>query len=251
MQLLRELLQRIHAGETNFDPASHSEEDIENFQRVANRLLEAKNRNLIHDVKMMKSSSRGRLYFETAIVIGGLTFQGEQFLEASATAAPEKHVPQEGHNSLDIFISHASEDRDSAESLINLLRSALPVDPTRIRCTSVQGYRLPAGSSFNDQLRAEVFESTALVALLSPASLQSTYTLFELGARWGAGKYLAPILIKETSVQLLQQPLSSLNAVSSNSESDVSQLLSDLAKALNMQAHPFHSYASALQAFCR
>lgn len=247
MQLLRETLERVRAGETNFEPASTSEKDIEDFQKVANRLLEAKNQGLLHDVKIMKESSSGKLYFRVALVLGGLTFQGEKFLEEQPSITGQKN---ENGVTLDIFISHCTDDSDVAENFTNLLRAALPIDPTRIRCASVDGYRLPAGSSVNDQLRSEVFESTVLIALLSPASLNSIYTLFELGARWGAQKYLAPILIRGTEVGALEQPLSSLNAIASSSEPDVSQLLVKVAELLKIQVYPYHYYSSSLHSFC-
>ncbi|RYZ63694.1 MAG: toll/interleukin-1 receptor domain-containing protein, partial [Proteobacteria bacterium] len=149
-----------------------------------------------------------------------------------------------------VYFYSVTNDRAIAEGFITLLRSALKIDPTRIRCTSVEGFRLPAGSSFNEQLRSEVFESTVLVALLSPASLASIYTLFELGARWGAQKYLAPILIRGTNANDLRQPLSSLNAISSASETDISQLLATFAQLLKVEAFPHHSYAVQLRSFC-
>lgn len=247
MQLLRETLERVRAGESNFEPASDSESDVLDFQKVANRLLQAKQQGLIHDVKFMKDSTRGKLFFRVAIVLGGLTFQGERFLES------DSHVEQRKTKeavTLDIFISHSTEDQEVASGFISLLRAALPIDPTRIRCTSVEGFRLPAGSSFNEQLRSEVFDATVLVALLSASSLGSMYTLFELGARWGAQKYLAPILVRGTEVAALKQPLSSLNAISARSETDVSQLIDQIAELLDVEAFPYRSYAVALRAFC-
>jgi hypothetical protein len=195
----------------------------------------------------MKDSAQGKLFFRVAIVLGGLTFQGEKFLES---APPVEQSTTTSAITLDIFISHSTEDREVASRFINLLRAALPIDPTRIRCTSVEGFRLPAGASFNEQLRSEVFGATVLVALLSASSLGSMYTLFELGARWGAQKYLAPILVRDTEVATLKQPLSSLNAISSRSESDVSQMVDKIAEQLNVKAFPYHSYAVALRAFC-
>jgi hypothetical protein len=249
MELLKDILERVWSGETKFIPASNSEEDIRSFQKVANRLMEAKQNNLIHDVQIHKDSSRGQQYSDIAIVVGGLTFQGEKYLESNSSKPPKFTI--ESENSLDIFISHSSEDQAIAASFISLLRLALPLDPDRIRCTSVDGHRLPAGASFNEQLRAEVFESITLVALLSPASLQSVFTLFELGARWGAQRFLAPVLVRGASVNSLQQPLASLNAVSSNSEADISNLLVTLANHIKIQAFPYHSYASALHEFCQ
>ena len=57
---------------------------------------------------------------------------------------------------IQLFISHSSADVDVAAALIDLLRSALNLPATAIRCTSVDGYRLPGGADTNAQLRREV-----------------------------------------------------------------------------------------------
>jgi hypothetical protein len=87
-----------------------------------------------------------------------------------------------------LFISHSSGDLAIIEPLVGLLRSALAISPDSLRCTSLDGYRLPGGASIDEQLRREVHDAEAFVGLISHRSLQSMYVLFELGARWGAGK---------------------------------------------------------------
>ena len=87
-----------------------------------------------------------------------------------------------------LFISHSSKDLEVVRALIYLFRSALAISPEEIRCTSLEGYRLPAGASVDEKLRQEVHEAKVFIGLISYNSLQSIYVVFELGARWGAGK---------------------------------------------------------------
>ena len=250
MQLFREVLERVAAGERAFKPADESAAAFGEFQLIANRLIEAKNKGFIHDLKVMKTNDRSRGGIAIAMVVGGLTFPGEQFLAAPPVVPtpPPKAPPVDA--SLEIFISHCSEDSDAAASFISFLRAALPVDPGKIRCTSVEGYRLPAGSSFNEQLRREVFESKVFVALLSEKSMSSTYVLFELGARWGAEKYMAPVMIKGASSASLKQPISALHSIGCSSVSDVSGLAEHVGKLLELPIHPYGVYAGALNSFC-
>ena len=95
---------------------------------------------------------------------------------------------------LDIFISHSSRDENLAEKLIALIRSALNISAEKIRCTSLNGFRLPAGTTTNERLRKEIHDSKAFIALITPNSLKSMYVLFELGARWGAEKPMVPLI---------------------------------------------------------
>jgi hypothetical protein len=120
-----------------------------------------------------------------------------------------------------IFISHSSTNGQIAEYFVELLRSALPLKSEDIRCTSVDGYKLPAGAISDDQIKQEIFESPAFIALLSPTSMHSIYVMFELGARWGAKKYLAPIMVSGLMIEDLKPPLSAIHAISGTSDADV------------------------------
>jgi hypothetical protein len=132
---------------------------------------------------------------------------------------------------LDVFISHSSRDAELAKAIVELLRSALSLPAERIGCTSVAGYKLPIGADTNDQLRRETVEARVLLGLITEVSVESAYVLFELGARWGARRYLAPLMGAGRGAELLAGPLSGLNALSCSRE-DLFQLVSDLAGEL-------------------
>ena len=107
-----------------------------------------------------------------------------------------------------------------------------------IRCTSVDGYRLPAGISTDQQLKSEIHDSKVLIGLISPSSISSYYVLFELGARWGANKPLIPLITNKKGAELLKGPLQGINALNTNSEAQLFQLVSDLEKLLNIRSDP-------------
>ncbi len=111
-----------------------------------------------------------------------------------------------------VFISHSSSDKGFAEALIELLKAAFNLPPAEIRCTSVDGYRLPAGAVTDEQLRDEIHNSTAFIALLSESSIQSTYVMFELGARWGLRLHLVPLIAPNCDSRIIEGPLRAVNA---------------------------------------
>jgi hypothetical protein len=59
---------------------------------------------------------------------------------------------------------------------------------------SIDGYRLPGGADTDIQLRQEVHEADAFIGVISSHSISSLYVAFELGARWGAGRPLIPLI---------------------------------------------------------
>jgi hypothetical protein len=146
-----------------------------------------------------------------------------------------------------LFVSHSSNDARFVELLVDLLRNALNLSAADIRCTSLDGYRLPGGADVARQLRQEVAEAPAFVALISSSSLKSVYTVFELGARWGTARPLIPLLAPGLRAQDLTPPLNNLHALASDSRSQLHQLVSDVALDLNLTAESPTAYEKYLQ----
>jgi hypothetical protein len=146
---------------------------------------------------------------------------------------------------LEVFISHSSEDTDLAKALIEVLRIALMIPASSIRCTSVDGYRLPGGADSDVTIRQEVRSARCFVGLITPTSWASAYVLFELGARWGADFPLLPLLAGIVPSKL-GGPLKGLNALSLTEEGQVDQLLEDVGRLLNRHLQPASSFRSKL-----
>ncbi|HEV7485451.1 MAG TPA: toll/interleukin-1 receptor domain-containing protein [Thermoanaerobaculia bacterium] len=146
----------------------------------------------------------------------------------------------------DIFISHSSKDSRLARALTALLRVSLHLRASQIRCTSVSGHKLRHGSETERTLRLEILQATAFIGLITTSSVESTYVLFELGARWVADKHLAPLLAKGAAAEMLRGPLSKYSALSCDTASDVHQLVQDLAAELRIAPEPPYSYQSEL-----
>lgn len=153
-----------------------------------------------------------------------------------------------GTSDLRVFLSHTSRDKELAAALVGLLRNALNLGSSAIRCTSVDGYRLPAGAHTDKQLRREVHEADSLIGIISEQSLRSLYVAFELGARWGAGKNLIPLLAPGTSARILSGPLAGINALSCGSPAQLHQLIFDLGKQLGIEPQPAAAFQGEIDA---
>jgi hypothetical protein len=148
---------------------------------------------------------------------------------------------------IDIFISHSSADKDIAAALIALLRSAIPsINPVRVRCTSVPGYRLPGGADTDDQLRQDMVDARVFVGLITAESIKSTYVLFELGARWGAGRQLTPLMAAGMPPGALRAPLDRLNAHSCGVPDHLHQLVDEISSKLGLDRVSPAIYSSAV-----
>ena len=145
-----------------------------------------------------------------------------------------------------VFISHSDDDVEIAKPLIALLRSALNLRSDDIRCSSVDGYRLPAGAPTDEILRREVDDAELFIGLITPNSMKSVYVLFELGARWGARKPMFPMLASGATWEHLEGPLSSINALDCSNRSQVEQFIEDAAKALEVHSDRPAAYSAAI-----
>jgi hypothetical protein len=66
--------------------------------------------------------------------------------------------------------------------------------------------------------------------------------LFELGARWGCGKHHIPLLARGAGADLLREPLKATNALRLGDESDVLQLVEDIASVLGRTSESPNSF---------
>src|SRR6476619_1149040 len=151
-------------------------------------------------------------------------------------------MPENATSEIEIFISHSSADMEIAAALVELIRAALNVAPAKIRCSSVDGYRLPGGAQTDQLLKKELRGAKAFIGLLTKESLASTYVLFELGARWGAEVQLTPLIAGPMEKKDLKAPLTVLNAHSCNNEAELYQLLEELGSALGSRLNNTASY---------
>jgi hypothetical protein len=178
-----------------------------------------------------------------ATVMLDLTPKGHDYLAglrlrsgSNTGTSPIGSTAPEGANpaSTEIFISHSKRDEALVAELIEILVTGLEIPRTKIRCTSIRGYELVAGSSIEFELREEINSSRLFFGLLTPNSLQSTYVLFEMGARWGIRKPWFLMFARGASVANLGGPLPAYHVAKSETEEDIIRMLEQVAKLLGV-----------------
>jgi hypothetical protein len=124
-----------------------------------------------------------------------------------------------------IFISHRHKDREIAKALIDLLESAFYIDPTDIRCTSVQGYMLTPGERTSEELRSNLAGAELVMGLLSPDTTESNYVLAELGAAWGRDVSTFPLLARGATYEDVPSPLNERHSISLETQENCLELI--------------------------
>ena len=153
--------------------------------------------------------------------------------------------------SIKVFVGHSAHDIRLVQCVIDLLRKALHLRSDQIRCTSVDGHRLPAGTQIDERLRVEVHDSELFIGIITPNSIRSVYFIFELGARWGAQKPMIPLLAAGATPEHLEGPLAGINALNSGEEGQIHQLVENAASYLGLKPHNPSSYVATIKDLVR
>jgi hypothetical protein len=163
-----------------------------------------------------------------------------QFQTALERTLPFQTKPERPH--ITVFISHSSKDKAVVRGIVDLIQSGLKIPGEEIRCTSLEGHRLPIGAHTEIQLREELIEAELFIGLVTPASVQSLYVMFELGARWGRSMHIAPLLACGFDSGRLKDPLRQLNTLSCDDKDQLIQLVDDLGKTSGRKAGAPQTY---------
>lgn len=171
------------------------------------------------------------------------------FCGRAALSAVQRASQQQRMRGVDVrvFISHSSQDFEVASLLVDLFQRALGLSSEDIRCTSVDGYGMPAGVTVDERLRDEVHEAELLIGVITPNSLKSAYVMFELGARWGAEKAMIPLLASGTTPSDMGGPLAGINALDGSKDAQVQQLLEESAGYLGVVPGRASTYTNMIR----
>jgi hypothetical protein len=134
-----------------------------------------------------------------------------------------------------IFVSHRHKEEPVAAALVGLLEAAFQIEPTDIRCTSVQPYALPPGERLSERLRGDVNGAELVIGLIGPDTADSRYVLFELGASWGRGVPTFPLLVRGANADSVPGPLAERISVSLSTEDNCMQLIDNVAEKTSLK----------------
>jgi hypothetical protein len=94
-----------------------------------------------------------------------------------------------------VFVSHATVDSELVEQFVDIILKSCGLTEDDIFVSSIPGMDLPAGCDLLAAVRAEVSDTTLVIAVITPTYPTRPVCLAELGAAWGVAGKLLPVLV--------------------------------------------------------
>jgi len=110
---------------------------------------------------------------------------------------------------MQIFVSHAVEDRDEVVALVDRLSATLP--DCSFFVSSSGGIK--PGEEWWKSIEHHLRDAVAVIIVLSPRSLDRPWLYFEGGAAWAMQKPIIPVLIDGLSARAIPYPLAAFQGI--------------------------------------
>ena len=131
-----------------------------------------------------------------------------------------------------LFISHATSDGEFAEAVKQEIDKVF-ANGINVFSTSSPG-AIPAGNDWLSDIEDRLNTSQAIIAIVTPVSIERPWLWFEIGATWLNGRKgdckIYPLCAQEINLSELPEPLSRLQALSLGRATDLKLLFEYLIK---------------------
>lgn len=97
---------------------------------------------------------------------------------------------------MSVFISHSHDDAEDVRHLVEYFRTVTGLGHRDFFCTSLENHRVDLGQGWSNTIRQRLDQSKAIVALITPWSVDSQEMWMEIGyAYYDPGTVLIPLLL--------------------------------------------------------
>lgn len=129
-----------------------------------------------------------------------------------------------------LFISHAASDGEFANVIKQEIEKVF-ANGVAVFCTSSPG-AIGAGQDWLSDIEQKLESAKAVIAIVTPVSIERPWLWFEIGATWGRGRSghcrIYPICAQEIELGNLPKPLDRLQALSMSKAADLKILFQSL-----------------------
>lgn len=123
-----------------------------------------------------------------------------------------------------VFVSHATADRDLVEQFVEIILKNCGLAEADIFVSSIPGMDIPGGSDLLATVRAEVSDTTLVIAVITPTYPTRPVCIAELGAAWGVAGKLLPVLVPGINRDRLEGVLNGLKTDYLNEEKTLDEI---------------------------
>lgn len=109
-----------------------------------------------------------------------------------------------------VFVSHATVDHELVEQFVDTILKGCGLDEADIFVSSIPGMDIHAGNDLLAAVRAEVSDTTLVIAVVAPTYPTRPVCVAELGAAWGVAGKLLPVLVPGVRRDYLEGVLTSM-----------------------------------------
>lgn len=131
-----------------------------------------------------------------------------------------------------LFISHATSDGEFAEAVRQEIDKVF-ANGINVFSTSSPG-AIPVGNDWLSDIENRLNSAQAIIAIVTPVSIERPWLWFEIGATWLNGRKgdcrIYPLCAQEINLSELPEPLSRLQALSLGKATDLKMLFEGLIK---------------------
>lgn len=129
-----------------------------------------------------------------------------------------------------LFVSHASSDAEFANSVKQEIEKVF-ANGVSVFCTSSPG-AIPIGVDWLSDIEQKLGVAQAVIAIITPVSIERPWLWFEIGATWSKGRSgdcrIYPLCAPEIDMAQLPSPLDRLQALSMGKAADLKLLFEAL-----------------------
>ncbi|MDD3380312.1 MAG: toll/interleukin-1 receptor domain-containing protein [Rugosibacter sp.] len=129
-----------------------------------------------------------------------------------------------------LFISHATTDGEFANAVKAEIEKVF-ANGVDVFCTSSPG-AIPVGNDWLSDIESKLGSAQAVIAIVTPVSIERPWLWFEIGATWSSGRAgnckIYPLCVAEIDLSSLPAPLNRLQALSLGKAADLKMLFEAL-----------------------
>jgi hypothetical protein len=148
-----------------------------------------------------------------------------------------------------IFLSHAAADKKLIEAVETLITKATGVTSGDVFCSSLEGQGVSTGDSFVDSIRGQLVGAKVVIAIITPAYLDSAFCMAELGAAWALKTSRVPIIVPPNSFAVMNATLLGIAGVMLDNEDGMDLALEELSDTVGSDKPKSVVRSRALRAF--